>query len=160
MLYNILVILFAAVLFEFWKARGHGLSSTRRKQTCRVPRIVKGAWNVMFLFVFEGTACRFAHASLPFVWRVIRLSFTCHCVRTKGRLRTRILIHLHRGWRKQQYEEVRSKCIFVFLFPICTYSVNITLLWVCIWPLIHTPVCVQPKVLWVPLVGLLFLSVW
>lgn len=40
------------------------------------------------------------------------------------------------------------------------YSVNITLLWVCIWHLIHKPMCVQPKVLWVPLMGLLFLKVF
>jgi hypothetical protein len=40
------------------------------------------------------------------------------------------------------------------------YFVNITLLWVCIWPLIYTQMCVQPKVLWVPLMGLLFLKVF
>jgi hypothetical protein len=42
-------------------------------------RSINYAWNVMFLFVFEGTGCRFAQASLPFVWRVTRPSFICHC---------------------------------------------------------------------------------
>jgi hypothetical protein len=48
--------------------------------------------------------------------------------------------------------------MYVRIAVPCMYSANITLLWVCIWPLIHTPVCVQPKVLRVPLMGLLFLK--